>query len=33
MSTLRMLARLACFTGVGDYTEVGLGVTQIIENE
>ncbi len=33
MSTLWALARLACFTGVGDYTEVGLGVTQILENE
>lgn len=31
MSTLWALARLACFTGVGDYTEVGLGVTQIVE--
>jgi hypothetical protein len=33
MSTLWTLARLACFTGVGDYTEIGLGVTQIMENE
>jgi hypothetical protein len=33
MSALKALARLACFTGVGDYTEVGLGVTQIVENE
>jgi CRISPR/Cas system endoribonuclease Cas6 (RAMP superfamily) len=33
MSAIRALARLACFTGVGDYTEVGLGVTQIVENE
>jgi CRISPR/Cas system endoribonuclease Cas6 (RAMP superfamily) len=33
MSTLWTLARLACFTGVGDYTEVGLGVTQIMEND
>ena len=32
MSTLWALARLACFTGVGDYTEVGLGVTQIVES-
>lgn len=32
MSSLRALARLACFTGVGDCTEVGLGVTQIVEN-
>jgi len=28
MSTLHALARLACFTGVGDYTELGLGVTR-----
>jgi hypothetical protein len=33
MSTLWTLARLACFTGVGNYTEVGLGVTQIMEND
>lgn len=32
MSTLRSLARLACFTGVGAYTEVGLGITRIEEN-
>jgi len=32
MSALRALARLACFTGVGSYTEVGLGVTQIAGN-
>ena len=31
MSTLHVLARLACFTGVGDYTEVGLGVTRTEE--
>lgn len=33
MSTLQALARLACFTGVGDNTEVGLGVTQSVESE
>lgn len=32
MSALRALARLACFTGVGNYTEVGLGVTEIVGN-
>jgi hypothetical protein len=32
MSTLWTLARMACFTGVGEYTEIGLGVTQIVEN-
>jgi CRISPR-associated endoribonuclease Cas6 len=31
-SPLRALARLACFTGVGDRTEVGLGMIQIIES-
>jgi CRISPR/Cas system endoribonuclease Cas6 (RAMP superfamily) len=31
MSALRSLARLACFTGVGVHTEVGLGITQIEE--
>jgi CRISPR-associated endoribonuclease Cas6 len=33
MSTLQALARLAWFTGVGDSTEVGLGVTQSVESE
>jgi len=33
MSTLQALARLACFTGVGDSTEIGLGVTQSLESE
>jgi CRISPR/Cas system endoribonuclease Cas6 (RAMP superfamily) len=33
MSTLRALARMACLTGTGTYTEVGLGVTQIEEDE
>lgn len=32
MSALQALARLACFTGVGDSTEVGLGMTQIVES-
>jgi hypothetical protein len=32
MSSLQALARLACFTGVGDRTEVGLGMTQIVES-
>lgn len=32
MSSLQSLARLACFTGVGDRTEVGLGLTQIVES-
>ena len=32
MSSLQALARLACFTGVGDSTEVGLGMTQIVES-
>jgi len=31
-SSLQALARLACFTGVGDRTEVGLGMTQIVES-
>lgn len=33
MSTLQALARLACFTGVGDSTDVGHGMTQIVESE
>jgi CRISPR-associated endoribonuclease Cas6 len=33
MSTLRTLARMACFTGVGAYTEIGMGVTRIEEEE
>lgn len=32
MSSLQALARLACFTGVGDRTEVGLGMTQMVES-
>lgn len=32
MSTLRSLARMACFTGIGAYTEIGLGVTRIDED-
>ncbi|SRR6266568_4548995 len=31
-SSLQSLARLACFTGVGDRTEVGLVMTQIVES-
>lgn len=33
MSSLRTLARMACFTGVGAFTEIGLGVTQIEVDE
>jgi hypothetical protein len=32
MSTLRALARMACLTGTGAFTEIGLGVTWIDEN-
>ncbi len=33
ISTLRTLARMAYFTGIGVHTEIGLGVTQIEEDE
>ena len=33
MSSLRTLARMACFTGVGAFTEIGLGETQIEVDE
>jgi hypothetical protein len=32
MSTLRALARMACFTGIGAYNEIGLGVIRIDED-
>jgi CRISPR/Cas system endoribonuclease Cas6 (RAMP superfamily) len=32
MSTLRSLARMACFTGTGAYTGIGLGETRIDED-
>ena len=32
MSTLRALARMACFTGIGAYTGIGLGETRIDED-
>lgn len=32
MSTLRALARMACFTGIGAYTEIGFGETRIDED-
>ena len=32
MSTLRSLARMACFTGIGAYTGIGFGETRIDED-
>jgi CRISPR-associated endoribonuclease Cas6 len=32
MSTLRALARMACFTGIGAYTGIGFGETRIDED-